>query len=150
MLHLFRGHSMNKIALTAVGLAAALTPAPPASADVPGLASFVGTWSGMRESVVIDETGHAHFHYMDMSACQNPCSMADMPYGTLDFVLTSVSNGVASGSVTAGSGTRNQQVGELVTVTLKPQPTGEAIGWTIGGRDEGLFCEHAIAAWCGG
>jgi hypothetical protein len=141
---------MNKITLTAVWIAAVLALAPPASADVPGLAPFVGTWSGMRESVVIDETGHAHFHYMDSNACQGPCSMADIPYSTLDFVLTSVSNGVAGGSVTASSGTRNKEVGEPVTVTLKPQPSGQAIGWTIGGKDEGLFCERAIAAWCGG
>jgi hypothetical protein len=104
----------------------------------------------MQESVVIDEAGHAHFHYTDSNACQNPCSMADMPYSTLDFVLASVSNGVSSASVAASSGTRNKQVGQSVTVILKPQPFGQAIGWTIGGKDEGLFCEHAIATWCGG
>lgn len=141
---------MNKIALAAVGVAATLTLAPPASGDVPGLAPFVGLWSGMRESVLIDGSGVAHFHYIDAKACQSPCYMADMPYATLDFVLTSASNGVANGSVTASSGTRNQQVGQPVTVSLKPQPTGRAIGWTIGGNDEGLFCEPAIAAWCGG
>jgi hypothetical protein len=139
---------MKKLVVGGVGAAAAIALAPVAHADVSGLAPFAQEWDGMRESVVIDETGHAHFHYVDSNACQS-CSMADMPYGTLDFVLTSVSNGVASGSVTASSGTRNKQVGEPVTVTLKPQPNGEAIGWTIGGKDEGLFCEHAIAAWCG-
>jgi hypothetical protein len=139
----------KKIALAGLGIPAAIAFAPLASADVPGLAPFVGTWSGMRESVAIDDTGHAHFQYMDSNACQS-CSMADMPYSTMDFVLTSVSNGVASGSVTASSGTRKNEVGEPVTVTLKPQPSGAAIGWTIGGKDEGLFCTPAIANWCGG
>ena len=54
----------------------------------------------MRQSVVIDLTGHGHFHYM--MACAS-CSMADMPYGTMDFTLTSVSDGTASGSVTVSS-----------------------------------------------
>lgn len=141
---------MNKIALTAVAIAAVVTLAPLASADVPGLAPFVGTWSGVRQSVVIDEAGHAHFRYMDSNACQGSCSMVDMPYSTMEFVLTSVSNGVANGSVTASSGTRSKQLGEPVAVTLKPQSSGRAIGWTIGGKDEGLFCEPAIASWCGG
>ena len=140
---------MSKIALAAVGIATALTLATPASADVAGLAPFVGTWSGMRESVAIDSTGNAHFHYQDGNACQS-CAMADLPYSTLDFVLTSVSDGVAAGSVTASSGTRSNEVGQPVTVTLKPQPSGQAIAWTIGGMDEGLFCAPAIAGWCGG
>jgi hypothetical protein len=140
---------MKKIALAAVGIATALTLATPASADVTGLAPFVGTWSGMRESVAIDSTGNAHFRYQDSNACPS-CSMADLPYSTLDFALTSVSNGVADGSVTASSGTRSNEVGEPVTVSLSPQPSGQAITWTIGGKDEGLFCAPAIAGWCGG
>lgn len=140
---------MKKFALAALGIAAALALAPTASADVPGLAPFVGNWSGLRESVVIDNTGHAQFHYMDSNACQS-CSMANVPYSTMDFVLTSVSNNVASGSVTASSGTRSSEVGEPVIVTLKPQQSGETIQWTIGGKDEGLFCSSANASWCGG
>jgi hypothetical protein len=44
---------------------------------------------------VIDLTGHGRFHYV--MACAT-CSMAEMLYNTLDFTLTSVSNGTASGS----------------------------------------------------
>jgi hypothetical protein len=127
---------------------AALVFAAPAAADVRGLAPFVGEWDGMRESVVIDHTGHAHFHYMDFKSCTS-CAMAGMPYNDLYFVLTSVSNGVASGTVTGSSGSRNAQVGQRVTVTLKPQPPGQAIEWTIGGQGEGLFCAPAISSWCG-
>jgi uncharacterized protein DUF2510 len=113
-----------------------------ASADVPGLAPFARQWLGMRESIVIDSTGHGHFHYM--MACAS-CSMADMPYSTLDFTLTSVANGTASGSVTNSSDPANP-VGEPVSAALAPQDT---IKWTIGGKDVGLFC-GSNPAWCGG
>ena len=84
----------------------------------------------MRESVVIDATGHGHFHYM--MACAS-CSMADMPYGTLDFTLISVSGGTASGSVTASSDPQHP-VGEPVAATLAPQDT---IQWSVGGNNVG-------------
>ncbi len=113
-----------------------------ASADVAGLAPFAREWRGMRQSVVIDATGHGHFHYM--MACAS-CSMADMPYGTLDFVLISVTNGTASGSVTASSDPENP-VGEPVAATLAPQDT---IQWAVGGRNVGLFC-GSNPTWCGG
>jgi hypothetical protein len=135
-------------ATAALTPAAGVPPAPPAAADGAGVAPFVGEWDGMRETVVIDGTAHAHFHYMDSRSCPN-CVVADMPYNTMDFVLTSVSNGVASGTVTASSGTRKSQIGQRVIVTLKPQPSGRAIGWSIGGLDEGLYCAPAIANWCG-
>ena len=108
-------------------------PPPVAGGGVPGLAPFAREWDGMRESVVIDLTGHGRFHYM--MACAT-CSMAEMPYNTMDFTLTSVSNGTASGSVTASSDPRFP-VGEPVVVTLGPQDT---IQWTAGGKNEGLFC----------
>jgi hypothetical protein len=128
---------------TAAHLPAAHLPAahlPAASANV--LTPFVREWSGMRESVVIDASGHGRFHYMMLCAS---CSMADMPYNTMDFTLTSVSNGVASGSVTASSDPRFP-LGEPVVITLAPQDT---IKWTAGGKNEGLFC-GSNPAWCGG
>ena len=78
--HTLRGRTCTTIALAAVGIstALALALAAPAAADVPGLAPFVGTWSGMRESVAIDNTGTAHFHYQDSNACRS-CSIADLP-----------------------------------------------------------------------
>jgi hypothetical protein len=118
-------------------------PIPPAAtASGPGLAQFAREWRGMRESIVIDPTGHGHFHYMTDCAS---CSMAEMPYNTLDFTLTSVSGGTASGSVTASSDPHNP-VGEAVTATLGPQDT---IQWALGGKNVGLFC-GSNPAWCGG
>jgi hypothetical protein len=96
----------------------------------------------MREGIVIDPTGHGHFHYMMLCAT---CSMAEMPYGTMDFTLTSVSNSTANGSVTASSDPRFP-VGEPVAATLAPRDT---IKWSVGGMDEGLFCGSDFA-WCGG
>jgi serine/threonine protein kinase len=116
-------------------------PPPVASASLPGLAPFAREWRGMRESVEIDLTGHGHFHYM--MACAT-CSMAEMPYNTLDFTLTSVSNGTASGSVSASSDP-HFPVGEPVAATLGPQDT---IQWTVGGKNVGLFC-GSNPAWCG-
>jgi hypothetical protein len=118
-----------------------IPPPPVAGGGVPGLAPFAREWDGMRESVVIDLTGHGRFHYM--MACAT-CSMAEMPYNTMDFTFTSVSNGTASGSVTASSDPRFP-VGEPVVVTLGPRDT---IQWTAGGKNEGLFC-GSDPAWCG-
>jgi hypothetical protein len=95
----------------------------------------------MRETIVIDPTGHGHFHYM--MACAS-CSMADMPYNTLDFTLTSVSNGTANGVVTASSDPQFP-VGEPVAATLGEQDT---IRWAVGGKDVGLFC-GSNPTWCG-
>jgi serine/threonine protein kinase len=127
----------------------AAAPAPTAAANLAGLAPFVGEWDGMRERVTIDASGQAHFHYMDSSSCQS-CAMANMPYAMLDFVLTSAANGVATGSVTASTGTRSSEVGESVTVTLKSESFGQTIQWAIGGKDEGLCCAAAVARQCGG
>jgi len=117
-------------------------PPPPApGANVSGLAPFAREWDGMRESVVIDLTGHGRFHYM--AECTS-CSMSEMPYNAMDFTLTSVSNDTASGSVTASSDPRFP-VGEPVVVTLGPQDT---IKWTAGGKSEGLFC-GSNPGYCG-
>ncbi|BBY05032.1 DUF2510 domain-containing protein [Mycobacterium noviomagense] len=117
-------------------------PSPGLSADV--LAPFAREWKGMRESVVIDRTGHGHFHYMNMKACAS-CSMAEMPYSTFEFTLTSVSSGTASGHITASSDP-HFPVGEPVAATLASQDT---IEWAIGGKKVGLFC-GSNPAWCGG
>jgi hypothetical protein len=116
--------------------------APTASALPAGLASFAREWRGMRETIVIDLAGHGRFHYM--MACAT-CSMAEMPYNTMDFTITSVSDGAASGSVTASSDPQHP-IGEPVAATLGPQDT---IRWTLGGKNVGLFC-GSNPAWCGG
>jgi hypothetical protein len=108
----------------------------------PGLASFAREWRGMRQQIVIDLAGHGQFHYM--MACAS-CSMAEMPYNTLDFTLDSVSGGSANGTVTASSDPQNP-VGEPVAATLGPRDT---IQWSLGGKDIGMFC-GSDPAWCGG
>ena len=147
---------MNNIVLAGIACTA-LAFAPTASADVPGLAPFVGQWYGMRESVVIDSSGNGHFHYMDFNLCPS-CSMADTKYSTVDYTLTSVSNGTASGSVTASSDTQGYTiggssgvlgVGKPVTTKLSPKSSGETLQLTIGGVGEGMFCTAANAHQCG-
>lgn len=102
----------------------------------------------MRESVVIDAAGHGHFHYMMDCAT---CSMAEMPYNTLDFTLTSVSNATASGTITVSSDP-HFPVGESVAATLAPedadQLSKDTIQWDIGGKNVGLFC-GSNSARCG-
>lgn len=130
-----------------------MQPAPPSSesppstsapsAGIPGLAPFAREWRGARESVVIDTAGNGHFHYM--MDCPTCTTMADMPYNTLDFTLTSVSGDTASGTVTASSDPQFP-VGATVTATLGEQDT---IHWAVGGKTLGLFC-GSNPSWCGG
>ena len=59
---------MNKIAMA--GLAtAALVFAPPAAADVPGLAPFVGSWHAHEEGLDIQPNGNGRETYADKSTC---------------------------------------------------------------------------------
>jgi serine/threonine-protein kinase len=120
--------------------------APPsavASAGAAELAPFAREWRGMRQRVVINSSGDGHFIYM--GNCESCRTMAEMPYYTLDFMLTSVSNGTASGRVTASSDP-NHPVGESVTATLTPPDT---ILWALGGNDPGLYC-GSNTSYCGG
>lgn len=96
----------------------------------------------MRESIEIDRGGHGRFHYM--MACAT-CSMAEMPYNTIDFTITSVSGGAARGHVT-NSRDPNLLVGEPVVATLSLHDT---IRWIVGGKNVGLFCGSDFS-WCGG
>jgi hypothetical protein len=111
-------------------------PGPP-----PGLAPFARTWRAHTQSLVIDTTGTAVLTYTDIRSCAS-CSMADAPRGTLDFTLTSVSNGVASGTITASSDAQNYPVGEPVTATLTPgTPNGQLLQITFGGEQKGSMCD---------
>jgi hypothetical protein len=136
---------MNKIALA--GLAtAALVFAPSAAADVPGLAPFVGTWAGMRQTLVIDGSGNGYVTYADFNACPS-CSMAAVPRATANFALTSVSGTTASGSITSDSGQGGNS--GPVTATLVAQSYGQTIKLNAG-KASGLYCAQAIANQCGG
>ncbi|MFJ4654307.1 hypothetical protein ACIP5Y_23815 [Nocardia sp. NPDC088792] len=136
-----------RIALVGIGLAVALF-AVPASADT-GLGSFAGTWSGMREDVVIDSGGTGHFDYSDFHSCPS-CAMANVPRSTVNFTLTTVSGSVASGTISASSDTGAYSVGEPVTATLQTQSWGQTIQWSVNNQQIGLFCTSAQAQQCGG
>lgn len=139
---------MRKIALAGFGLAT-LFFATPASADVVGLGPFVGTWYSHAEQVVIDPDGKGHLRYPDFGLCPH-CSMADVPASTMDFTLTSVSNGVASGSVTAATDAQSHPAGEAVTATLTAGSPGQVLQLTIAGKlERGGFCDSTSVGQCG-
>jgi hypothetical protein len=74
--------------------------------------------------------------------------MADVPYAAMDFTLTSVSGGTASGTITSSPDPQTYSVGEPVAATLSLQQWGDTIRWTVGGDQLGLFC-GSNTAMCG-
>jgi hypothetical protein len=128
------------------GLAsAALVFVPSASADVPNLAPFVGTWQKHDARLVIDNTGTGVDTYPDLGVCPS-CSEGDAPRGTLTFTLTFAVDGVATGSVTASSDPANHGVGDPVTATLTNGSPGQLLQITVGGMQQLPFCDSAAEA----
>jgi hypothetical protein len=139
---------MRKTTLAGFGFAT-LVFAASASADVAGVGPFVGIWYSHEEQVVIDPDGKGHLRYPDFSLCPR-CSMADVPASTADFALTSVSNGVASGQVTAATNAQVHPAGEAVTATLTAGSPGQILQLTIGGKlERGGFCNSTSVGQCG-
>jgi hypothetical protein len=101
----------------------ATTSSIPASAtsvsQPPALTPFVGTWNKHQEKLVIDAAGTGEWTYADVKRCPS-CPSAEAPAGTLSFTVTPVSNGVASGAVTASSDADNGAVGDPVTAKIVP------------------------------
>jgi hypothetical protein len=126
---------MNKIALA--GLAtAALVFAPPAAADVPGLAPFVGSWHAHEEGLDIQPNGNGRETYADKSTCP-------------DFTLTSVSGDTATGAITAASNPKDPIGGP---VTIKLVGGGQGLQLWMAGGDQGFpFCNSNDAShyYCG-
>jgi hypothetical protein len=143
---------MKNIALTALATAAALAFTPPASADVPGLAPFVGSWHAHEEGLDIAPNGQGRETYEDRSTCPDApmagCGIA----GTTDFMLTSVSGDTASGTITAASNPKNP-TGGPVTITLVGGAQGLQL--SVAGGDQGFpFCNSndngdALHVYCG-
>jgi hypothetical protein len=132
---------MKPKATVLVGLAStAMVFVPLATADVPGLAPFVGIWQKHDERLVIDDTGMGVDTYPDLTRCPT-CSNGSAPGGTLTFTLTSVSDGVASGRVTASSDAENYPVGQPVTATLATGSPGELLQITVGRLQQLPFCD---------
>ena len=128
---------METIALAGLGIAA-LAFAAPASADLPGLAPFVGSWHAHEEGLDIQPNGHGRETYSDRSTCTDApmagCGIA----GTVDFTLTSVSGQTATGTITAASNPKDPIGGP---VSIKLVGGGQGLQLSIAGGDQGFgFC----------
>jgi cytoskeletal protein RodZ len=120
------------------------------TAQPAALAPFVGTWMKHEEKLGIDGAGTGHWLYADVRLCPT-CASATAPPGTLDFTLASVSNGVASGSVTASSDPHSGAVGDRVTAKIVPgyQGNGVNLQLTIGASTAEVFCNNTSPGQCG-
>jgi hypothetical protein len=87
---------INKIALAGL-VTAALVFAPPAAADVPGLAPFVGSWHAHEEGLDIQPNGNGRETYADKSTCPD-APAAGCGKTATDFTLTSVSGDTVTGA----------------------------------------------------
>jgi hypothetical protein len=155
--------------VASAGLAiAALALAPAASADIPGITPFTGSWHAHASALTINSDGTGRLIYADISACPSACSghddYADAPPATVDFSLTSVSDASATGSVTAASNPANDTIGEPVTVNLvtgigapftgPPASVsgndGVALEVSMGKMQGWNFCNDTTHNYCGG
>jgi hypothetical protein len=137
--------------LTNFGLAPC---APPATSSAPtssppaapsSLASFAGKWYVHETGLVISNAGAGRLDYPDFTACPH-CSMADAPRSTMDFALTAVTGGAATGRVTASSDVKNYTLGMPVRATLMTGHPGQLLQVTIGGEQNTIFCNPTAAA----
>jgi hypothetical protein len=138
--------------LAAAIASAALALAPVASADVPGLNPFVGSWHAHEEALEIQPNGQGRETYNDRSSCPDApmagCGIA----GTVDFVLTTVSGDTATGTITAASNPKNPITGP---VTINLVGGGQGLELTVAGGDQGFpFCNNndndaAMHYYCG-
>jgi hypothetical protein len=137
--------STTSASVTTTSEIATATTAQPAA-----LAPFVGTWLKHEEKLDIDGAGTGHWLYADVRLCPT-CASAAAPPGTLDFTLTSVSNGVASGSVTASSDPQSGAVGDRVTAKIVPGYQGKGVNLqlTIGASTAEVFCNDTSPGQCG-
>lgn len=145
------------IVLASLGLrpcasSAATTSAPPGastSTTAPtSVAAFAATWRAHEMILVITSAGAGHLTYPDLTACPS-CAEGTAPVGTLDFMLTTITNGAAAGRVTASSDLRNWAVGLAVRVTLVAGSPGELLNVKIGGKQLIAFCNGTSAGQCG-
>ncbi|MDQ1751691.1 MAG: hypothetical protein QOE71_2747 [Pseudonocardiales bacterium] len=158
---------MKRIAL-AVLMIAALTFAPPAAAELSGIAPFIGSWHAHASGLTIASDGSGRLTYADISACPGGCGghddYADAPQATVDFTLTAVSADTATGSANAASNPGNDTVGEPVTITLVTgigEPftgppasvsgnNGVALQVSMGKMRDWNYCNDTTHNYCGG
>jgi len=147
------------VVLTSLGLspcrgasAAAGAPPPSSTSATAGgptsVSAFAATWRAHEMLLAITNAGAGHLTYPDLTACPS-CPESTAPAGRLDFTLTSVSNGVAAGRVTASSDVRNWALGLPVQVTLAAGSPGQLLNVKIGGKQLVAFCNGTSAGQCG-
>ncbi|MGA8546836.1 MAG: hypothetical protein WB785_16465 [Mycobacterium sp.] len=157
---------MKEIAAATLAIAA-LTFAPGAAADVPGIAPFTGSWQAHASGLTINNDGSGRLTYTDISACPSACSgrddYADAPVATVDFTLRTVSGDIAAGSVNATSNPSKDTVGEPVTIKLvtgigdpftgPPASVsgnnGVALQVSMGAMQDWNFCNDTTHNYCG-
>jgi hypothetical protein len=148
--------SVPALVLTSLGLSpcrSATTAAPPSGTSTTtraptSVGAFAATWRAHEMLLVITSAGAGHLTYPDLTACPS-CPESTAPAGTLDFSLTSATNGVAAGRVTASSDIRNWAVGLPVQVTLAAGSPGQLLNVKIGGKQLIAFCNGTSAGQCG-
>ncbi|BBY08989.1 hypothetical protein [Mycobacterium noviomagense] len=158
---------MSLLALAGLAIAAlAFTPC--SATDMPGIASFTGSWHAHASRLTINNDGSGRLTYADISACPAACSghddYADAPPASVNFMLTSVSGGTATGNVKAASNLSNHTVGEPVTIKLvtgvgapftgPPASVsgnnGVALQVSMGSMRDWNFCNDTTHNYCGG
>lgn len=112
------------------------------------MAAFAATWRAHDMLLVITSAGAGHLTYADLRKCPS-CSLGSAPASTLDFVLTSVINGVAAGRVTASSDLKNWALALPVQVVLAAGSPGQLLNVKIGGKQLVAFCTGTSAGQCG-
>ncbi len=141
---------MRKIAQAGLGIAA-LALAAPAHADVPGIDPFVGGWGGGHVGGLnIQSDGTGEWTYSDRRTCPNAGLAGCDVTGTTDFTLTSVVDGIATGTVTASTDPIDgAAVDSPVSITLgSANGTGAVLAVTMGNMKGWNFCNQTSPHWC--
>jgi hypothetical protein len=131
-------------------------PAPPTSQSAPStdlaaqLAPFLGHWSGGHSGALdIHPDGAGRWAYEDVSTCPNAPLAGCGIEGTVDFKLTSVTNGTATGSATASSNPAYGAVGGPVKIVQgSANGMGVVLEASIGRLKGWNFCNETSPHWC--
>jgi hypothetical protein len=136
---------------TTAPVAPSTTPPSASAPPTPAVSEFTqwsGSWGAHEQALELSQTGGGHLSYQDLTLCPN-CSFGGAPTSTMDFQLTSVNGGTASGTVTASSDPTNYAVGQVVTVSLAPGSPGQLLELSVAGQGPGAFCNSTSAGQCG-
>ena len=120
------------------------TTVPPTTTTAPvsDFTQWSGSWGAHEQELTLSPAGDGQLSYADLTLCPN-CSFGSAPTSTMEFQLTSVSGGTASGTVTASSDPTNYPVGQGVTVSLAPGSPGQLLEISFAGQGaEELLQQH--------